>query len=106
MLQLPLSTTLGCGPCGEARVSRLSRRSSPVPRLGDESPASLHLHVQASLHAAHLHVLVQVPVHVVLGRGQLQLREGTGAEMSPGHGAEQGKGGTARPVAAAPPRYQ
>ena len=47
---------------------------SPVPGLGDEPAAGLHLHIQAPLHAAHLHVLMQVAVHVVLGRGQLQLR--------------------------------
>lgn len=47
-----------------------------VPLCGalDEPAAGLHLHIQATLHAAHLHVLVQVPVHVALGRGQLQLR--------------------------------
>lgn len=72
------------------RVSQPSR--SPVPRLGDEPPASLHLHVQTSLHAAHLHVFVQVPVHVVLGRGQLQLPKGDGAEINPGHAAEQSRG--------------
>lgn len=33
----------------------------------NQSPACLHLHVQTTLHAAHLHVLMQVPVHVVLG---------------------------------------
>lgn len=50
------------------------RTSAPVGRTFDEPPAGLHLHVQASLHAAHLHILMQVPVHVALGRGQLQLR--------------------------------
>lgn len=54
---------------------------SPVPGLGDEPAAGLHLHVQAPLHAAHLHVFVQVAVHVVLGRGQLQLR-GAGRQVS------------------------
>lgn len=75
-----------------ARVSRFSCSSLPVPRLGDEPPASLHLHVQASLHAAHFHVLVQVPVHVILGCGQLQLHKGNRAEMSPRHGVVLGRG--------------
>lgn len=46
---------------------------SPVPALRDEPPAGLHLHIQASFHGAHLHVFVQVAVHVALGRGQFQL---------------------------------
>lgn len=46
---------------------------SPVSALCDESPAGLHLNIQASLHRAHLHVLVQVSVHVALGCGQFQL---------------------------------
>ena len=47
--------------------------ASPVSSLSDESPAGLHLNIQASLHGAHLHVLVQVSVHVTLCRGQFQL---------------------------------
>lgn len=46
----------------------------PVSTLCDESPAGLHLDIQPSLHGAHLHVLMQVAVHVALGCGQLQLR--------------------------------
>lgn len=46
---------------------------SPVPGLGDEPATGLHLHVQSPLHATHLHVLVKVPVHVILGCRQLQL---------------------------------
>lgn len=49
------------------------RRAAPVCRAFDEPTAGLHLHVQASLHAAHLHILMQVSVHVALGCGQLQL---------------------------------
>lgn len=49
---------------------------SPFSALRDESPAGLHLNVQASLHGAHLHVLVQVSVHVALRCGQLHLRSG------------------------------
>lgn len=45
-----------------------------VSALCDEPPAGLHLNIQASLHRAHLHVLVQVSVHVTLGSGQLQLQ--------------------------------
>lgn len=45
----------------------------PVCRAFDEPAAGLHLHIQASLHAAHLHVLMQVAVHVTFGCGQLQL---------------------------------
>ncbi len=41
----------------------------------DEPPAGLHLYVQPSLHTAHLHVLMQVSVHVILGCGQFQLQE-------------------------------
>ena len=44
-----------------------------VSALGDQPPAGLHLHVQAPLHGAHLHVLVEVAAHVALGRRQLQL---------------------------------
>lgn len=47
-----------------------------VPAAFNHPPARLHLHVQASLHAAHLHVLVQMAVHVTLCRGQFHLREG------------------------------
>lgn len=68
-----------------ARVSWISCWSSPVPRLGDEPPASLHLHIQASLHAAHLHVLVEVPVHVIFGCSQFQLFKENSAKMIPGH---------------------
>lgn len=82
------------------RVSRPSR--SPVPRLGDEPPASLHLHVQTSLHAAHLHVFVQVPVHVVLGCGQLQLQKGDGAEISPGRCRAGGRARSSREKPAPP----
>lgn len=46
---------------------------SPVSTLCDESPAGLHLDIEASLHRAHLHVLVQVSVHVALGCGQFHL---------------------------------
>lgn len=49
---------------------------SPFSTLRDESPAGLHLDVQASLHGAHLHVLVQVSVHVALCCGQFHLRWG------------------------------
>lgn len=57
---------------GDGRV--IARRACIlVAALRDESPAGLHLDVQASLHGAHLHVLVQVAVHVALCRGQLQL---------------------------------
>ncbi len=45
----------------------------PVSSLCDESPAGLHLNIQASLHRAHLHVLMQVSVHVTLSCGQFQL---------------------------------
>lgn len=45
----------------------------PFSRAFDEAPAGLHLHVQSPLHAAHFHVLVEVAVHVALGRGQFQL---------------------------------
>lgn len=48
--------------------------SVPVFALCDESPAGLHLNIQASLHRAHLHVLVQVSVHVALSCGQFQLQ--------------------------------
>lgn len=53
---------------------RAPRVSSPVSALCDESPAGLHLDVQASLHRTHLHVLVQVAVHVALGCSQFQLK--------------------------------
>lgn len=46
-----------------------------VSALRDESPAGFHLHIQSSLHTAHLHVLMQVSVHVTLSRGQFQLQE-------------------------------
>lgn len=46
-----------------------------VPAAFNHSPTRLHLHVQASLHAAHLHVLVQVAVHVALCCGQFHLKE-------------------------------
>lgn len=49
---------------------------SPFSALRDESPAGLHLNVQASLHGAHLHVLVQVSVHVALCCSQFHLRSG------------------------------
>lgn len=77
----------GGGPCclGSSRLAshghghRLSAlrlgRPLPVARLRDEPAAGFHLHVETPLHAAHLHVLVQVPVHVTLGRGQLQLQQ-------------------------------
>lgn len=53
---------------------RLISCGLPVSALCDESPAGLHLDVQPSLHGAHLHVLVQVSVHVALSCGQFQLR--------------------------------
>lgn len=46
-----------------------------LPATLDHSPARLHLHVQPSLHTTHLHVLMQVPVHVALSRGQLHLEQ-------------------------------
>lgn len=46
-----------------------------VPAAFNHPPTRLHLHVQPSLHAAHLHVLVQVTVHVALRSGQLHLQE-------------------------------
>lgn len=46
-----------------------------VPAAFNHPPAGLHLYVQASLHAAHLHVLVQVSVHVTLCCGQFHLKE-------------------------------
>lgn len=46
----------------------------PVSTLCDESPAGLHLDVQPSFHGAHLHVFMQVAVHIALGCGQLQLK--------------------------------
>lgn len=61
-----------CGSPGQTRM----RTAAPVCRAFDEPTAGFHLHVQASLHAAHLHVLMQVPVHVALGCGQLQLEGG------------------------------
>ena len=54
----------------------------PVCGAFDEPAAGLHLHVQAPLHAAHLHVLVQVAVHVALGCGQLQLRRANRGERA------------------------
>lgn len=54
----------------------------PFSRAFDQPPAGLHLDVQAPLHAAHFHVLVEVTVHVALGGGQLQLQEGRGDGQS------------------------
>jgi len=45
-----------------------------VSTLSDESPAGFHLHIQSSLHAAHLHVLVKMAVHVWLCCGKFQLQ--------------------------------
>ena len=59
------------------------RRGAPAAL--DHPPAGLHLDVQASLHAAHLHVLVQVAVHVALRCGQFHLR---GAERGTEWGRE------------------
>lgn len=44
-----------------------------VPATFNHPSAGLHLHVQASLHAAHLHVLVQMSVHIALCCSQFQL---------------------------------
>lgn len=56
-----------------AAGQRAERRRGPA--AFDHATAGLHLHVQTPLHAAHLHVLVQVPVHVTLGCGQLHLKK-------------------------------
>ena len=55
------------------RMPMRMRTAAPVCRAFDEPTAGLHLHVQASLHAAHFHILMKVSVHVALGCGQLQL---------------------------------
>lgn len=60
---------------------------SPFSALRDESPAGFHLDVQASLHGAHLHVLVQVSVHVALRRSQLHLPSGRDSPSKTDHGA-------------------
>lgn len=59
---------------GAERGGETEGAGVPVSSLGNESPAGLHLHIKTPLHRAHLHVLMQVPVHVRLGCGQLQLR--------------------------------
>ena len=55
------------------RMPMRMHTAAPVCRAFDEPTAGLHLHVQAPLHAAHLHILMKVSVHVALGCGQLQL---------------------------------
>lgn len=55
-------------------------RLLPVSRLGDEPAAGFHLHVETPLHTAHLHVLMQVSVHVILGCGQFQLEREQGSK--------------------------
>lgn len=47
----------------------------PVSWTFDKPTTGFHLYIQAPLHAAHLHVLVKVAVHVTLGCGQFQLEE-------------------------------
>lgn len=66
--------------CGGVFLVKTGRCPPPPapPLCGpfDQPPAGLHLDVQAPFHAAHLHVLVEVAVHVALGGGQFQLGGG------------------------------
>lgn len=48
------------------------RRRVPAPF--NHPPTGLHLHVEAPFHAAHLHVLMQVAVHVALCCRQFHLK--------------------------------
>ncbi len=45
-----------------------------VSTVSDESPAGFHLHIQPSLHTAHLHVFMKMTIHVRLCCGQFQLQ--------------------------------